>query len=142
MPWLFAVSFKEREDEFNWFASDAEIDLKIRTRAVPTIEDTCPFIYFDSCSMRKYKYPPKTSALVHCRRDPMPEGCKPKEGSKASNKVKTLPSYHAMIEKFENKSTFGQWYKGVLEPYGEAHLRSAGDEFTYNPDGDRRVAFD
>lgn len=142
MPWLFAISFKEREDEFSWFASDAEVDWKIRTRAVPTIEGKSPFHYFDSASMRKYKYPPKTSALVHCRREPIPEGCKPQEGSKASNKVKILPSYHATLEEFENKSPYGQWYKDVFEPYGDDHLRSVGDEFTYNPDGDRRVIFD
>jgi len=141
-PWLFTASFKQREDEFNWFANDAEIDYKIRTRLTPTIEGTSPLNYFDSSCMRKYKYPPKSSAIVHCRREPLPVGCEDVEDSRATDKVNILPSYYQSLESFVEKGVLGEWYKDLFASYTEEHLRPIGDDFAYNPSGDRRVHFD
>jgi len=141
-PWLFTASFKQREDEFNWFANDAEIDYKIRTRLTPTIDGNTPLNYFDSSSMKKYKYPPKSSALVHCRREPLPKGCETIEDSRASDKVSILPAYYESLESFVDKGVLPGWYKDLFASYSGDHLRPDGDEFAYNPDGDRRVHFD
>lgn len=140
-PWLFTASFKQREDEFNWFANDAEIAYKIRTRLTPTIDGRSPLNYFDSSSMKKYKYPPKSSAVVHCRRKPLPKGCEAIEDTRAADKVSILPAYYKSMESFVDKGVLAGWYKDLFASYSEDHLRPAGDDFAYNPDGDRRVKF-
>lgn len=141
-PWLFTASFKQREDEFHWFSADAEVDYKIRTRLTPTTEGTTPLHYFDSSSMKKYRYPPKSSALVHCRRVPLPKGCEPMVDSRAQDKVNILPAYYQKLEEYVEQGILDSWYKDLFAPYTEDHLRPVGDEFTYNPDGDRRIRFD
>ena len=118
LPWLFSVSFKDKQGEVEWFASDAETDLKIRNRATPTVDGTSPFHFFDGALMRKYRYPPKSSELVFCRRHPMPESCKETEHEERRNK----------FDKME-----------YFEVYNTTKIRAEGRANVYDPFTDRRL---
>ena len=74
-PWLLLVAGKSRKSKSNWYASEAEINYKIKQRSVITKDGESPFLYFDGATMMNYRYPPKPSELVFCRIDPLPVGC-------------------------------------------------------------------
>jgi hypothetical protein len=75
LPWQFMVAFKDFETKASWFTNEAQINLKIHQRSIPTVDGTPPFKYFDGASMMEYLFPSKTSEIVYCRRNPTPAGC-------------------------------------------------------------------
>eukprot|EP00980_Cylindrotheca_fusiformis_P012573 scaffold3084_cov144-Cylindrotheca_fusiformis.AAC.21 len=71
----FLIAFKDFTVTKNWFRSEASINLEIRTRTVPSKEET-RFQYFDGGTMQSYVYPTRFSANVFCRRGLTPDSCK------------------------------------------------------------------
>lgn len=78
-PWTFFAVMKNRESRDSWFQNEAEVERKIRTRAMRTNDDGSPFRYFDGSTMMEWKYPNKIDAEVFCRLQPTPLSC---QGSK------------------------------------------------------------
>ncbi len=74
-PWYFYAAFKDLSTRSYWMASEATINLKIRKRAIRTIDGTSPFDYFDGAMMKKYQLPSQASVDLFCRRQPTPVGC-------------------------------------------------------------------
>jgi len=74
-PWQFIVAFKSSKSKAGWFADESQLNLKIRQRALSTVDGKSPFLYFDGTTMSTYKYPSKASEVVFCRRDIMPQAC-------------------------------------------------------------------
>jgi spermidine synthase len=74
-PWSFNVIMKNRESRRGWFRSQAEIDWRIRKRAVRTLRDESPFRYFDGSTMMEWKYPSRIGENVYCRLNPTPLSC-------------------------------------------------------------------
>ena len=74
-PWQILTAGRSRKSKKNWYASEAEINYKIKQRSVLTIDGKSPFRYFDGATMMEYRFPSKATEVVFCRNDPVPEGC-------------------------------------------------------------------
>eukprot|EP00934_Nitzschia_sp_Nitz4_P004298 Nitzschia sp. Nitz4//scaffold42_size132992//58165//61027//NITZ4_003394-RA/size132992-augustus-gene-0.112-mRNA-1//-1//CDS//3329551703//4288//frame0 len=66
-PWQVTVSFKSLQTKGNWFADTALVDVKMRSRLIPTKDGTTPLRYFDGATMKLYMFPSRTSEIVFCR---------------------------------------------------------------------------
>ena len=69
------MAFKSFETRAFWFANEADIELRIRKRIIPTEDGKSSLFHFDGATMMSYLYPSRPSELVFCRRDPVPAGC-------------------------------------------------------------------
>lgn len=58
-----------------WYANQARIDLKLRDRAVETVDGSFPFKYFDGASMSTYQFSSRIEEEQKCRTVPKPAGC-------------------------------------------------------------------
>jgi len=65
--WQFVVAFKGYDSEAEWLANPSLVDLKIRTRSIPTIDGGSPFEFFDGPTMQTFYFPPKPIEVVYCR---------------------------------------------------------------------------
>ncbi|KAL3918172.1 MAG: hypothetical protein SGILL_004365, partial [Bacillariaceae sp.] len=74
-PWEFIVAFKEYSSKSDWFASSAEIDLKMVKRGMRTKTGKSPFLFFDGPAMETYRYPSKGSEATFCRHAPNTTDC-------------------------------------------------------------------
>lgn len=74
-PWYFYAAFKDLSTRANWMANEAEINLKIRQRAIRTVDGSSPFEFFDGATMVNYQLPSQASVDLFCRRQPIPAGC-------------------------------------------------------------------
>jgi hypothetical protein len=98
------LAFKQRATEGNWFASEPIVDLKIRKRIAPTTSGDNPFKFFDGATMKTYRYAPKGSEVVFCRRLPMPDACKDGHGFDPEKTNIPISSLEAKPSKSENDS--------------------------------------
>jgi len=73
--WKFLIAFKDGSCKSNWYANEAEIDLKVQHRSMPTALGDSPFRYFDGATMMVYQYPSRISEEVFCRSQPTPALC-------------------------------------------------------------------
>jgi hypothetical protein len=60
--------------------SEADINLKILTRSIPSVHNGSPFSYFDGATMQSYMYPSKGSEVVFCRGNFRAEVCDQNHG--------------------------------------------------------------
>ena len=74
-PWEFIVAFKNFTTTSDWFASSAEINLKMAKRGTRTKKGKSPFLFFDGSTMRTYRYPSKGSEVTFCRHAPNATDC-------------------------------------------------------------------
>ena len=79
--WRFIIAFKSETSQVNWYATQAEIDLKLKQRSMQTNDGSeTPFRYFDGASMMVYQYPSRVSQEVFCRGQPTPPFCAEQQG--------------------------------------------------------------
>jgi len=79
-PWQFVTAFKSNETKADWFANPSLVDLKIRKRSIPTIDEGSPFKYFDGPTMQTFYFPSKQIAVIYCRDNPNSKDCKEGHG--------------------------------------------------------------
>ena len=73
--WSFVVALKSKKTVSDWYANQATIDLKLRARAVDTVDGSFPFKYFDGASMSTYQFVSRIDEEQSCRKEPKPVGC-------------------------------------------------------------------
>jgi hypothetical protein len=73
--WTFLVAFKDRASSERWYATEAEVDLSIRHRLLPTRSGSPPLHFFDGSVMKSYSFPSRIVEEVFCREDPPPGRC-------------------------------------------------------------------
>lgn len=118
------------------------MNLKIRNRITPTVDGKSSLDFFDGSSMRKYRYPPKTSELVFCRRDPTPESCKEERHvDKSNSKVNIKVSHQDIINHFDKQGQLGLVHGDLVELHSSDNIRASGKSSVYNPFSDRRLIF-
>lgn len=79
-PWQFVVAFKSFDTKAEWLANPSLVDLKIRTRSIPTINGGSPFHFFDGPTMQTFYFPPKQIEMIYCRDNPNARYCKEGHG--------------------------------------------------------------
>lgn len=79
--WHYMIFFKERKTLSNWYANEAEINLKIRRRSLEVTNGLeTPFRYFDGATMMGYQFPSRINEEVFCRDMPQPAFCEEQHG--------------------------------------------------------------
>ncbi|KAL3915824.1 MAG: hypothetical protein SGILL_005465, partial [Bacillariaceae sp.] len=79
-PWQIIVAFKNVDTKAEWLANPSMIDLKIRTRSLPTATGDSPFDFFDGPGMQAFQYPSKQSESIFCRGNPTVTACQDGHG--------------------------------------------------------------
>jgi len=79
-PWQFIAAFKNSQTKAEWFANPALVELKIRTRAMVTVDGGSPFHFFDGATMQSYGHPSKPIEIIFCRGNPESKNCKEGQG--------------------------------------------------------------
>lgn len=74
-PWQFVAAFKNPDTKAEWFANPSLVNLKIRERAINTVDGGSPFKFFDGATMQSFYYPAKFIETVWCRSSPDSEYC-------------------------------------------------------------------
>jgi len=135
------VAFKQHEAEANWFRTEAQLDVEIRKRVVPTLDGRNPLLYFDGATMKNYRFPSKITEVTFCRADPPPADCQ--QSDMVEPKTWFLPD---VIPKF-TPSIYG-----ILQSMGEKRHKvdgawsffddlkvdnSTGNQILYSPKSDR-----
>jgi hypothetical protein len=57
--WSFVLAMKNSESRASWFLSDAEMNIKIAHRVMPTRSEVVPFLFFDGATMAHYQFAPR-----------------------------------------------------------------------------------
>ncbi len=75
-PWSYLVSFKDSKLRASWYASPAEIELKLQQRILPSkLSGQSTLRYFDAATMTSYQLPTRADEITYCRREPAPPEC-------------------------------------------------------------------
>mmetsp|Transcript_20017 Transcript_20017/g.30095 ORF Transcript_20017/g.30095 Transcript_20017/m.30095 type:complete len:763 (-) Transcript_20017:47-2335(-) len=75
-PWSYLVACKSEKCSEEWYLNEAEIDLRIRERILPTKSGTPGLRYVDGSTMKKYQRPSRAWQTVYCRKLHSPVECK------------------------------------------------------------------
>lgn len=75
-PWSYLVACKSEKCSEEWYLNEAEIDLRIRERILPTKSGTPALRYVDGSTMKKYQRPSSAWQAVYCRKLHRPVECK------------------------------------------------------------------
>ena len=73
--WSFLIAFMDDNVKQQFYASEAELQLEIQQRAIPTISGLSPFRYFDGPTMMSYQFPSRPTETQFCRNNPTPPMC-------------------------------------------------------------------
>lgn len=65
-PWQFITAFKNPHTKAEWLANPSLVDLKIKTRAMVTVDGGSPFKFFDGATMQTFHYPSKSIEQIYC----------------------------------------------------------------------------
>jgi hypothetical protein len=68
--WSFVLAMKNSESRASWFLSEAEMNIRIAQRAMPTRSGDVPFLFFDGATMAQYQFAPRVVEDVWCRDKP------------------------------------------------------------------------
>jgi spermidine synthase len=74
-PWSYLVACISEECVHEWHQNEAELNLRIHERILPSMSGLPTLKYFDGATMQAYRIPRKEWEIVYCRRDPRPEEC-------------------------------------------------------------------
>jgi spermidine synthase len=72
--WSFVLASKAT-DSSRWYANQAQIDLELHQRSLPTKSGEWPFHYFDGSTMESYQVTSRAVADVMCRKAPDRPAC-------------------------------------------------------------------
>ena len=71
--------FKSLVSRHNWDDNEAMVNLKMKNRAVDTVNGESPFAYFDGADMQR-RLTSAASEVVFCRQHPTPPACETGHG--------------------------------------------------------------
>lgn len=74
-PWSFLVACKSEACAKEWNLNEAQMDLRIRERILPTKSGSPALRYFDGATMQLYQRPPKRWETAVCKGLHTPEEC-------------------------------------------------------------------
>merc|ERR1712032_470169 len=97
-PWSILVAFKDAETRRNWYRNNAEIDLQLRKRILPTSTGRTSLRNFDGATMKQYQLPPRAFETIYCRREGSPEDCNGLKTSMAMNNETSI-GYNPVFER-------------------------------------------
>ena len=63
----FLVAFKSVASDEEWFASEAQVQMKLQERVVRTKSGRVPLSYFDGATMQSYQVPSRASEVLFCK---------------------------------------------------------------------------
>jgi len=75
-PWSYLAACKSEDCSKEWHRNEAEVNLRVRERILPTKSGKPSLQYFDGATMQEYQRPYKTWETAHCRKVPEPEECR------------------------------------------------------------------
>lgn len=78
--WSFFAAFTSPSSKMRWHANEAEINLAIKKRIIPTKAGKSPLIYFDAATMKIYEYTSRAHEVNFCRTKPDAYGCQQNHG--------------------------------------------------------------
>jgi hypothetical protein len=74
-PWSYLVVLCNSHDQIAWYANQAQVDLRLASRAVPTVSGDFPFYFFDGSTMQEYQYASRLMQDMFCKTEPIPKHC-------------------------------------------------------------------
>ncbi|EJK57619.1 hypothetical protein THAOC_22319 [Thalassiosira oceanica] len=74
-PWSTMVAFKDAHTRRRWYRNEAEIDLALKRRILPTRTGDSSLRYFDGATMRSYQLPSRAFQTIYCRSSDAPFEC-------------------------------------------------------------------
>jgi len=74
-PWSYLVACKSEKCAKEWYLNEAELDLRILERILPTKSGTPALKYVDGSTIKKYRRPSSAWQAVYCRKLPRPVEC-------------------------------------------------------------------
>ena len=73
--WSFLIAFSDASLKSNFYANEAEFELKLKKRTLPTRSGKSPFRYFDGPTMMTYQFPCRLTEEQYCLAVPSPPLC-------------------------------------------------------------------
>jgi hypothetical protein len=61
--WSFVLAMKNSANRASWFLSEAEMNIRIAQRTMPTRSGDVPFLFFDGATMAQYQFAPRSSKM-------------------------------------------------------------------------------
>lgn len=98
-----------------WYANEAELELAMYLRAMPTQSGKSPFQYFDGATMVSYQQPHKSFEAVFCKRHPVPPECNDLRGFRMDRLNAPVSSYEVKMSGQGENSGRGVFTKVPLE---------------------------
>ena len=74
-PWSYLVAFKSYSNRLQWYLNEAELEIAIHQRILPTKDGKSPLNFFDGATMKTFQVPNKAFETVFCREYPRPDEC-------------------------------------------------------------------
>ena len=74
-PWSTMVAFKDADTRRRWYRHEAEIELALNRRILPTRNGDSSLRYFDGATMRSYQLPSRAFETIYCRSSDAPLEC-------------------------------------------------------------------
>jgi hypothetical protein len=74
-PWSYLIACKSNDCAQEWNRNEAEINLRMHERILPSKSGKPMLKHFDGATMQSYMRPFKTWETMHCRQEPKPEEC-------------------------------------------------------------------
>jgi len=74
-PWSYLVACKSDACAKEWHRNEAETNLRMRQRILPSKSGRPTLKYFDGATMISYQRPVKEWEVVYCAQSPVPEEC-------------------------------------------------------------------
>ena len=74
-PWSYLIACKSEKCAKEWYLNEAELNLRILERILPTKSGTPALKYVDGSTLRRYRRPPSAWQAVYCRKLPRPDEC-------------------------------------------------------------------
>jgi hypothetical protein len=128
-PWSFLVTFCDAQDGAAWYTNPAHVDLRLASRAVPTVSGDLPFYYFDGSTMQEYQDPSKLLQDTFCRTEPKAQhcchegqGCYRKRDSVHHPSLLIAPDSLDVMKRMANSNdTAGSAFWKSFEPFAQEH---------------------
>lgn len=78
--WTFMIAFKSFTSERRWFANQAQVDMELHRRSMPTKSGDTPFLYFDGATMASFQLPSRVTSDFKCKMNVHPGYCRENNG--------------------------------------------------------------
>jgi len=98
-PWSYLVCFKGISLREQWYKTEAQIDIELHKRLLPSKSGDPILRFFDAATMIRYQTPPKANELAHCRKEKTPWECTEKYMEGRISKTQKRPVYSPFFDR-------------------------------------------